>query len=240
MLMKEVEVIILAGGRGLRMGELTRNKQKCLLPIDGEPILAHIFYSLLIAFGSVDIKLSVNFKQEQVKKFANKFHSKKLTTTCIPHPRNSQTLGAYKAVREHIKGPFVGMPGDVITRPAVYANALETFEKKTSEATLTFSPNLKEVDTHAVGKIQDGLVIELIKLSPNQIPDFQYLRDMNIYASDQNFFRLINNYPNKERSLSKSLARALADRHIFSANHTESPWIHIAYPDDLNKTLKHE
>lgn len=46
------------------MGEITKDRQKCLLPIDGKPILIHVIENLLEAFGSVDIKIAVGFKQE--------------------------------------------------------------------------------------------------------------------------------------------------------------------------------
>lgn len=39
-------VIVQAGGRGSRMGQLTANKPKCLLSVDGEPLLYRLFRQL--------------------------------------------------------------------------------------------------------------------------------------------------------------------------------------------------
>jgi hypothetical protein len=39
-------VIVQAGGRGSRLGQLTANKPKCLLPVDGEPLLYRLFHQL--------------------------------------------------------------------------------------------------------------------------------------------------------------------------------------------------
>lgn len=68
---KEQEVIILAGGQGSRLGELGRETQKCLLPIDGMPMLGHILDSLIDAFGSIDLKVAVSYKSDQVKRFVD-------------------------------------------------------------------------------------------------------------------------------------------------------------------------
>jgi len=37
----EIEAIVFAGGLGKRMGEFTRSHQKCMLQVDGKPILEH-------------------------------------------------------------------------------------------------------------------------------------------------------------------------------------------------------
>ena len=65
--MKEVEVIILAGGEGIRMGDLSQTTQKCLVPIAGRPILSHILDELVNAFGSADVKLGVAYRADAVK-----------------------------------------------------------------------------------------------------------------------------------------------------------------------------
>ena len=41
-----MDAIVLAGGFARRMGELVRDTPKQLLPIGGEPLLAHVLHSL--------------------------------------------------------------------------------------------------------------------------------------------------------------------------------------------------
>ncbi len=82
--MKSVEAIILAGGRGKRMGEITDNEQKCLLPIDGKPMLLFLTEQLIEAFGSVDIKIGVAYKQQRVKEFIDRNKPKKASFTYVP------------------------------------------------------------------------------------------------------------------------------------------------------------
>lgn len=50
MLISNLECIILCGGLGSRLGELTSNKQKCLLDVNGKPFLQYIIDQLM-SFG---------------------------------------------------------------------------------------------------------------------------------------------------------------------------------------------
>ena len=74
--MKEIETVIIAGGLGKRMGELTRENQKCQLEVDGKPILAHIFDNVITAFGSANITMGLGHKGEDIiKYFGNNYNS---------------------------------------------------------------------------------------------------------------------------------------------------------------------
>ena len=53
-------VIIMAGGLGLRLGQLTKNCPKPILPINGKPILEHILNKLKLS-GFINIFISVNY-----------------------------------------------------------------------------------------------------------------------------------------------------------------------------------
>jgi len=56
---------ILAGGKGTRMGELTKNRHKCMLKFQGRPIIAHIVDSL-IQIGAEEIYLTVNYCKDEI------------------------------------------------------------------------------------------------------------------------------------------------------------------------------
>lgn len=60
-----VRAVILAGGRGSRLGRLTEDRPKCLIPICGVPVLEHIVVHL-VRQGISDITITLGYKAEMV------------------------------------------------------------------------------------------------------------------------------------------------------------------------------
>ena len=70
-IMKEKIAVVLCGGKGTRMGSLTKNLPKPLLKIHGKPI---IWYSIkmLTLYGFNKIIFPLGYKGEKIKKYLNK------------------------------------------------------------------------------------------------------------------------------------------------------------------------
>jgi D-glycero-D-manno-heptose 1,7-bisphosphate phosphatase len=70
--MKKIDLVILAGGRGTRLGSITDKTPKPLIKINGIPFLQHLinYYS---KFDFDNIYIIAGYKGEQIKKeFNNK------------------------------------------------------------------------------------------------------------------------------------------------------------------------
>ncbi|CAN5291416.1 hypothetical protein BH10PAT2_BH10PAT2_2870 [soil metagenome] len=63
----EMNAVILAGGLGSRMGELTHENHKSLLEVDGKPILQWILDGLQSEFGSAKVVIATGYQGEKVK-----------------------------------------------------------------------------------------------------------------------------------------------------------------------------
>ena len=63
------QVIIQAGGRGTRLETLTRNRPKCLVPVDGKPLLYHTFD----AFPGASFTIIVDYRSEVVRRYLDAF-----------------------------------------------------------------------------------------------------------------------------------------------------------------------
>ena len=66
-----IVAIILAGGFGSRMGNLTENKHKTMLKIGNYPILAHLYTQLRINLIK-KIIICAGFKSDGIKRYSNK------------------------------------------------------------------------------------------------------------------------------------------------------------------------
>lgn len=235
--MQTIQAVVLAGGGGGRLNHLTGNTQKCLLMIDDKPILAHIIDALVEAFRSVDLIVGVAHGAEDVKAFINHNKPSSVSVTYIPHVPGTEGWGIYRAMRPHIHGSFVAMPGDIIALPQVYSSALSKFEEGATDGVITLSPNIDVIDTHGVGYISNGLVSALQWPPPQELPA-NCLRDMTIWSSDARIFNIIEQYPNPGKSIGYVFMDAVRDGRPIAGNYYDAPWIHLGVPDDLQKSFR--
>lgn len=71
----EQQAFLLAAGVGSRMGTLTRQMPKCLLPIEGKPLL-QIWLELLREQGVTDVLLNTHWLNQQVEAFAARWRNR--------------------------------------------------------------------------------------------------------------------------------------------------------------------
>jgi dTDP-glucose pyrophosphorylase len=67
-----MKAVVLAAGRGVRMGQLTQDKPKVLIEINGKPFLYYVLKNLQKA-GVNEIGIVVGYKKEKVFAFADKY-----------------------------------------------------------------------------------------------------------------------------------------------------------------------
>ena len=63
-----MKVILLAGGFGTRLSELTSSIPKPMVPIGGKPILWHIMEGYA-KFGHMDFYVALGYKAEMIKDY---------------------------------------------------------------------------------------------------------------------------------------------------------------------------
>lgn len=66
-----MKIIIQAGGKGTRLEGLTRNKPKCIVPVDNLPIIFYAFKK----FPNAEFKIIADYKTEILEKYLNAFAS---------------------------------------------------------------------------------------------------------------------------------------------------------------------
>ena len=67
-----MQVVILAGGRGTRLGEETVTKPKPMVEIGGRPMLWHIM-NLYASHGCKDFLVACGYKGELIKEYFHNF-----------------------------------------------------------------------------------------------------------------------------------------------------------------------
>jgi phosphoenolpyruvate phosphomutase len=114
----ETQVIVLAASKGKRLGSLTDDKPKCMVPINGEPLLS----TLIRRFQDQGIKhvnVVTGYKPESVQALGvNTFNNADWEET--------GELGSLLCAEEKLTGKVVISYGDVLFRNYVLAGLLES------------------------------------------------------------------------------------------------------------------
>jgi dTDP-glucose pyrophosphorylase len=105
--------LVMAGGRGTRLGTRTKTTPKPLLPVGGKPILEHIIERLEQA-GVSKIFLTVHYLATQFEQFVAR-RKGNAVIEIVREPAQLGTAGALGLVRQHLAEPFLVVNADVLT-----------------------------------------------------------------------------------------------------------------------------
>jgi dTDP-glucose pyrophosphorylase len=122
-----MKAVILAAGKGTRMGELTNELPKPMLLVQGKPILEHILEGLIQA-GIRDFFIVTGFRAEVIEEY---FGNGEKWKAAICYGRQVTQDGTGKApevAKEFVgRDDFVLTYGDILVRPKTYQDMLARF-----------------------------------------------------------------------------------------------------------------
>lgn len=110
----ETLVVLMVGGMGTRLGELTRNCPKPMLMIDGKPLLERIILEFINSKYYRFI-LCVNYLSEQIIDYFGEGEKWGVEIKYTMEDRALGTAGALHLLPEVPKEPFIVMNGDLLT-----------------------------------------------------------------------------------------------------------------------------
>ncbi len=111
---KNQRVVIMAGGLGSRLGDITRVTPKPMLPINGRPILEHLIENLKYQ-GFFDFILCLNYKADIIKDYFGSGKKLGVEITYTLEQKRLGTAGALSLIdRSTITSPIIVTNADVI------------------------------------------------------------------------------------------------------------------------------
>lgn len=108
-------VVIMAGGLGTRLGELTKDKPKPMLEVNDKPMIEHIIDSF-VSFGFTKFMISVNYKAEVIKQYFKNGSDFGIEVIYLEEKMRLGTGGALSLIDFEIKEPFFIINGDILTK----------------------------------------------------------------------------------------------------------------------------
>ena len=156
-----MEAVILAGGRGKRLGRLTKNTPKPLIKIGGKPIIEHQILALK-RYGIKTIHVLSGYLGYQIKDYLRDGKRFKLKIEHIIENKPLGTAGALKQLDGKLKNDFILLSGDIIF-DIDFTRFIKFHKKhKSSIATIAVHPNDHPFDSDLIQINEKGLVSDLI------------------------------------------------------------------------------
>jgi len=207
--------MILAAGRGERMGELTIATPKPLLPLAGHYLIEHVIYRLKRA-GIHDIIINVSYLAEKIKKALGNGKRYGVKITYSEEKERLETGGGIVHALPLLgKQAFIVVSGDIVTDYPF--EQLIYHSQKQAHLILIDNPSFKP---------QGDFGINNGYLSTEHLPKLTYA-NIGIYSPQ--FFTDVqsSHFP-----LSQLLFPAIAKSEI-SGEYYQGIWFNIGTPNDL-------
>ncbi len=178
-------VVIMAGGLGSRLGDLTKDCPKPLLKVKGKPILEHIIEGCK-AHGLKNFFISVNYLSEQIEDYFGDGSKWNIEITYLKEEKKLGTAGALSLLSrelEKLSGeksklrelPVLVMNGDLLTK-VNFTDLLDHHEVEENNATLCVRDYEIKVP-YGVIETQNGQIQEI-----QEKPIHNYFINAGIYV----------------------------------------------------------
>ena len=123
-----MKVVILAGGLGTRISELTKIVPKPMIKVLGKPIIHRIIDHYYL-YGHKEFYIALGYKGEVIQKYFQNCKLKKgIKINCIKTGKKTMTGGRIKRLSKYLKSDFLLTYGDGLS--SVNLDKLLKFHKK--------------------------------------------------------------------------------------------------------------
>jgi UDP-N-acetylglucosamine diphosphorylase / glucose-1-phosphate thymidylyltransferase / UDP-N-acetylgalactosamine diphosphorylase / glucosamine-1-phosphate N-acetyltransferase / galactosamine-1-phosphate N-acetyltransferase len=227
--------VLLAAGRGTRLGALTASFPKAMLPVGGRPIIVRILDGLRAA-GITDITIVTGHHAEYLEgELGNGGHAG-LSLTYVRQQHPEGTARALTLAREALANePFFFGWGDILVRPENYRAVL----RAARFADAVIAVNEVEDPTAGAAVYVDGtMTVQRIVEKP--APGSSTTRWNNagfgiLPPAIWPHIEALQPSPRGEYELPQAIAALIVAGHAVRAVPVEGPWFDVGTPADLER-----
>jgi UDP-N-acetylglucosamine diphosphorylase/glucosamine-1-phosphate N-acetyltransferase len=190
-----MKAVILAAGKGTRMGPLTENRPKVMLTIANKPILEHIILALKVA-GIRDFVIVVGHRKEQIKDYFENVFKLDVNIEYIEQQDQIGTADAIRTVRSWIetrylktgtKERFLVTNGDVLAGVSDIKKIIGTEGEAVLAAKKVAAPQ-----EYGILYVNGRFVEKIVEKPKYPASD---LANAGIYVFESSIFEAIDNTP---------------------------------------------
>jgi UDP-N-acetylglucosamine diphosphorylase / glucose-1-phosphate thymidylyltransferase / UDP-N-acetylgalactosamine diphosphorylase / glucosamine-1-phosphate N-acetyltransferase / galactosamine-1-phosphate N-acetyltransferase len=239
-----MKAVILAAGKGTRMGELTSAVPKPMLRVHGKPILEHIIEGLMQA-GVRDFFIVTGFRAEVIE---NHFGDGSKWNARIQCGRQVAQDGTGKA--PEVARQFVGMDdfiltyGDILVRPQTYQDMLRRYAEGPFSGLVTCTGS-QDVTKGGILLFDDKFCLRRLIEKPTPAQLEQLRRDGDLTAGATawynagiyifkpvlfDFTATLQKSPRGEYELTDAITALLIAGHRIAGQEIQGRWVDVRDP----------
>ena len=175
--------LVMAGGYGSRMGDLTRTVPKPLLPLDDQPILHHVLQRLEDT-GYRQVYVSTFHLSDQIEAFIDG-RKNEADIQVLKEDSKLGTAGAISLIPKWVDDPLIVLNGDVVTK--IDLRAFTEFHTNNQlHATVAVARYEHDVPYGVVRQNDDGLFAGI-----EEKPKLRYFVSAGIYCFGKEILSLV-------------------------------------------------
>jgi dTDP-glucose pyrophosphorylase len=226
----EETVVIMAGGMGTRLGDLTKHTPKPMLKVGDKPILEHIINNFQ-KYGFVNFSVSVNYKSEVIKDYFNNGEKLGVDISYIEENKPLGTAGAISLLKEELKtDDILVINGDVLAN-INFADLLK-FHRSQNAAMTICSKEFRFNIPYAVFETND----EDQLISFKEKPDLDFWVNSGIYVLNQ---KMLSYLPKDTfYNMTDLVQLALEKKENVKIYKTKDFWVDIGQIQDYERAMK--
>ena len=224
-----MKAIILAAGRGTRMGDLTLDKPKPLIEVNGKPFLYYIIENVQKA-GFDELGIIVNYKKEQIKEFLDKYNIKAELIQQIDEPGVG---AAVKSAKEFVGNEeFISVMGD-----NYYFSEDLTKMNNNDDYCYMHSTYSENPEKYGVIVSNNELVSQVVEKPKEFIANTV---STGLYKLTSEIFNALDQIEKSERGEYEipDAFNLLAKQGRVKVVKSDKPWLDFGCPDDIPRVSK--
>lgn len=236
-----MKTVILAAGKGTRLGDLTKNNPKPMIPVAGKPVV-HYIIDQIRESGITDFALVVRYLQEKIEDYFGDGTSHGIRVAYIPQPDSYGTGSALLAAREFVGDDSVMMTfGDVVTDARSYAGVIDVFTNKECDGAIALNYIDDPWKGAAVLTDEGGNRVTRIVEKPKVGEAISHWMNSGIFAFKPSVFGYLEKLkpsPRGEYELPDAINAMIEDGLTIRPYFIKGPWQDVGTPEDLLKAEK--
>jgi len=221
--------LLMAGGMGTRLGELTRSVPKPLLHVGGKPIIEHIMLALEQA-GIAKIIVSVHHLAEKIESFVES-RVNRSRVEILRETKRLGTAGALGLIGGDLDGPILVLNADLVTSVNIPAMAT-FFTRHKHDATIGVAQHKVRIPFGVVRQDDHGLFDGV-----DEKPEISHFVTAGIYLLSPEFASLVP--PNDPIDMPDLLNRGRAAGLKIGLFPIHEYWTDVGTPDALDAADNH-
>ena len=226
-------VVIPCGGRGTRMGEMTSSKQKCMIELDGTPILGRVV-NLLRSCGIKEFHFIVGYRSEDILNYFGD-GDRMGVKVYYHHPNQPSTGLAFLSILDKLPPNILYCHANILFQPNIFSNLLKEFYKsKSSTFAITKIP---VAHTHPVFILNNGVPTQIKRFANSEnIDKVYYSMGLGIIAT-KDINNSIESFSVEDITTEQLLSKSVSTVKTIEQN---EPWFHLETMEDFESYVSLE